>query len=237
MQTYLTSTMITFIHYLCYIGTLAVLLLLIHRFFHFPKEVFRKLLHIAAFTSSIYLVLFGEGWLQDSLTLVLFAIVVYPLLSFAEKWSGYRNLFVEKKRGEIKTSLWKLFITQAVLLAFSCGFLKKPYMLIAATSSWGLGDIAAAWIGRPFGRHKANVWFADRNKSWEGTSAMALVSFISCFSAMYIFTDKPFFTLFATSFITSIVSALSELASKDGNDTVITPVSNTLALWLCSLFL
>lgn len=46
-------TLITFIRYLIYIGIFAGILILLFFLFRIPKNIFRKLLHIAAFTSPV----------------------------------------------------------------------------------------------------------------------------------------------------------------------------------------
>lgn len=62
------ATAVTFGRYVIYIAMLAIGLFGFHLIVHLPKNVFRKLLHIAAFTSSIFVVLKGEGWLPEVLT-------------------------------------------------------------------------------------------------------------------------------------------------------------------------
>ncbi len=229
------EVLITFRRYFTYIISFAAALIITQGIFRLPKNIFRKLLHVAAFTSSIFVVLHGTGWLAETLTLLIFAAVVYPALKIAENWSRFSALFVEKKPGEIRSSLLLLFVSEAVLVAFCVGFLKKPYILIAAVSAWGLGDIAAAWVGRPFGKHKIRLWFADPLKSWEGSAAMAAVAFAACLVTLLAVSPYTPLQAVMISIVAGIVSSLSEMASKGGLDTVIVPVCNTLVLWLISL--
>ena len=231
------DTLVTFGRYLLYIVLFALVLILIYVICHIPRNIFRKLLHVAAFTSSIFVVLNGEGWLPETLTLVLFALIVYPVLCAAEKWKGYGGLFVEKKKGEVKSSLMLLFLSQAALVAFSCGFLQKPYVLIVSTLAWGLGDIAAAWVGRPFGRHKIRLPFADPKKSWEGSAAMAAVAFAAAFVSLQVLKVCALPETFLISLIVAAVSAFTEMCSTGGMDTVTVPVADALVLWLLSVLL
>nr|MCR5102760.1 hypothetical protein [Butyrivibrio sp.] len=126
------DTVATFGSFFLYIITFAATLILAKIIFPIPQNVFRKMLHIVAFTSSIYVVVNGESWIADVITILVFALIVYPALKIAEKWKGYSKLFVEKKPGEICNSLLLLFISQSILVAFTCGFLQKPYILVAA---------------------------------------------------------------------------------------------------------
>ncbi|MBP3855370.1 MAG: TSUP family transporter [Ruminiclostridium sp.] len=225
----------TFLRYLIYICSFAAVLILIHLLFRIPKDIFRKLLHIAAFTSSIFVVMNGDGWLPETLTMLLFAAVVFPILAAGEKWRGYKDLFVEKKNGEAKNSLLLLFLSQAVFIAFTCGFLGKPYILVAATAAWGLGDIAAAWVGRPFGRHKVRFALADHSKSWEGTGAMAAVSFTACLVSLLLFSPYSVPAAVIISLIVGAVSAFTELCSKGGTDTATVPAADIIVLGLISV--
>ena len=231
------ATAITFCRYFVYIASLALTLIVIHILSKIPKDIFRKLLHIAAFTSSIYVALRGEGWMAESLTLIIFGLVVWPLLNLAEKWSDYKNLFVEKKKGEVKTSLLLLFISQGIFLAIAKGILGKTYILVAATSAWGLGDIAAAWVGRPLGKHKVHLKLADHNKSWEGSAAMFAVAMIACFVSLTLLTDFTLGIRIIVSIIIGVVSSFSEMCSKNGDDTVIVPLMNLIVLAILSIWL
>ena len=188
----IADTLITFSHYLVFIICFALGLIIIQGILSLPKDIFRKLLHVAAFTSSIFVVLNGEGWLAEVLTLLIFALIVYPLLVMAEKWDFFTKLLTEKQPGELPKSLLLLFVSQAILLAFSCGLLNKPYILITSTLAWGLSDIAAAWVGRPLGKHKIKLSIADNKKSWEGSAAMLAVAFIASVIALNIYSGYGF---------------------------------------------
>ena len=231
------DTVATLGSYLVYILSLASFLFILYFIFPIPKNVFRKLLHIAAFTSSIFVVLTGRGWLSESLALALFALPVYPALKLAESWKGYQKAFVEKKTGEVRTSLLLLFLSQAAFVAFACGYLNKPFILVTATAAWGLGDIAAAWIGRPFGKHKVHLPLADPKKSWEGSIAMAVTAFVFALVPLLAMTSYSVPVCVLMAFCVGIVSAYSEVISKNGTDTVNVPFANILCLWLLtSLF-
>ena len=229
------ETLVTFGRYVVYIALFAMVLILLRAIFRIPKDIFRKLLHIAAFTSSIFVVLTGENWIADTLTLVLFAAVVYPVLSLAEHWSGFGGLFVEKKPGEVRNSLLLLFLSQAVFVALSCGLIGKPYIVIASTAAWGLGDIAAAWVGRPYGKHKIRLKIADPAKSWEGSAAMAAVSALACFTVLLSLRVYPVTTAVFVSLAVGVVSAFAEMCSRGGMDTVTVPAADVLLLWVISL--
>ena len=230
------DTLITFRKYIIYIVSLASALILIHILLQKQKNVFRKLLHVASFTSSIFIVFNGKGLLPGTITLVLFALIVYPALKIAENWQGYAALFVEKKPGEIRSSLLLLFLSQAAITAFS-GIVGKPYILVVSTAAWGLGDIAAAWVGRPLGRHKINLPFADHKKSWEGSIAMAVTAFAAGLPGLLALSPYPLPKALLIALIIAVVSSLTEMSSKGGLDTVTVPVVNALTLWIIGMII
>jgi len=51
--------------------------------------------------------------------------------------------------------------------------------VLASVLAWGLGDAAAALVGKRFGRHFVRGRLVEGCKSLEGTFAMFVVSFIS----------------------------------------------------------
>lgn len=236
-ETLVRDTLLTFRTYLRFITASAASLIFLQGLLRMPKNIFRKLLHIIAFTSSIYLSFKGEGWLAETLTLVIFAVIVYPILYYAEQWKAFSRLLVEKKPGEIRSSLVLLFLSEAVLLAFCCGYLQKRYVLVCSVAAWGLGDIAAAWVGRPLGKHKITLPFADPNKSWEGSIAMAVTSFLTCLLAMRLYSPYALLPATGISLAVGIVSSLTEMASTGGNDTVTVPVANVILMTILTSFI
>ena len=211
------DTLITFRKYIIYIVSLASALILIHILLPIPKNVFRKLLHVAAFTSSIFIFFNGKGWLPGTITLIVFSLIVYPA-------------------GEIRSSLLLLFLSQAAIMAFS-GIIGKPYILVVSTAAWGLGDIAAAWVGRPLGRHKINLPFADHKKSWEGSIAMAVTAFAAGLPGLLALSPYPLPKALLIALIIAVVSSLTEMSSKGGLDTVTVPVVNALTLWIIGMII
>ncbi|MDE6281326.1 MAG: TSUP family transporter, partial [Oscillospiraceae bacterium] len=170
------STLRCFGEYLLFIIPAAALLLILHFALDIPRVVFRKLLHLPAFCSAAVIVWRADSWQAASLTLVLFAAIVYPVLCLAQRWEGYDSLLVQKAPGEIKKSLLLLFLCDAALVALCWGAFDLPWAAVAAILMWGSGDGAAALVGHRFGKHHVRLPLADPKKTWEGSAAMAGVS-------------------------------------------------------------
>lgn len=224
------SVLRCFGEYLLFIIPAALLLILLHFTAHIPRVVFRKLLHLPAFCSAAVVVWRAENWQTASLTLILFALIVYPVLWLCQGWSGYDSLFVQKKPGEIKKSLLLLFLTDAALVALCWGGFGLPWAAVAAILMWGSGDGAAALAGHRFGKHHVRLPLADPKKTWEGSAAMLAVSTAVGTITLLILSGLPWYGCLLAAAVASVFGAYTELISRGGDDTVTVPVANTAVL-------
>ena len=198
--------------------------LLIRIFFKPASYVFRKILHLVAFSGISFMVLRAESWLSVVIVSAFFALILYPTLSILENESWFDRFFVQKKPGEIKKSMLLLFIMFAVLTAVAWGIFDKPVVAATAILMWGAGDGAAALFGIPFGKHKVRFKPADGKKSWEGSFAMLAVSFI-CGIVMLVFaqgTGIPKAMVFAL--VAALAGTATELFTPSEYDTVTVPI-------------
>lgn len=218
------------LEFLEYIIPAALILILLHRFCKIPSHVFRKLLHFAAFTCMVEMMWAAQEWYQASLTALLFAAVVYPILWALEGQPWFAGLFVQKGPGEAKKSLLLLFAMDAVLVAVCWGGFDLPWVAATAILMWGTGDGAAALAGHRFGKHHVKLPLADLNKTWEGSAAMLLVSTVVGTAAMLVLTAMRWYHCLSLALAASVFGAYTELISKGGYDTVTVPVVNAAVL-------
>ena len=237
MDALLLETLSCSIGYLRYILTAVAALLVINALLKPDREVFRKILHTVAYSSSAAFVASTGDWRAASLASAAFAIIVYPALSLGEHWSGYGRFFNQRSTGEVKHSLLELFFAFSAINAFTWGLLGSPWLGVCAILMWGPGDAAAALIGRRFGRHKIHLPHADSHKSWEGSFAMAATSLVIGVICLTLGGVFPFPAALLASLLTAPIAAYTELITKNGNDTVTVPVVNALLLGLLYLFL
>ena len=207
-------------------------LLLIHFTIKVPSFVFRKLLHMVAFTCVTFMILHANTWQAASLASLSLAAIAYPLLAAVEKESWYSKLFVEKRPGEIKNSLLLLFGMIAVLNAVSAGIFNETFPAVCAILMWGIGDGSAALIGIPFGKHKIKSRFTDGKKSWEGTLAMFFSAFVVGILMIRFFGGHSFLSALLTAFPAAFIAALTELVSSSELDTVTVPTAVLIVLLL-----
>ncbi len=195
----------------------------IRLFTKIPSFVFRKILHMIAFTCITVMLLAAANWQAAALTSVLIAVLVYPLLAVFEHEPWYGRIFVQKTPGEIKRSLLKLFLMFAALITAAWGIMNKPHAAAAAILMWGQGDAAAALIGIPFGRHKVMFPPVNGKKSWEGTCGNLVVSFLTGMILLYLYYHYPLGRYFAASLTGAAAGAFTELISSSEWDTVTVP--------------
>lgn len=210
---------------LMYLIPCVMILIAIRLFTKLPSFIFRKLLHIVAFTAVTLMILAARSWQSATLTSIVIAVVVYPILAFFEQKKWYAHFFVQKTSGEIKKSLLLLFCMFAVLIAVCWGIFDKPEVAAMSIIMWGNGDAAAALIGTPFGRHKVKFSFTDGKKSWEGSCAMLIVSFVSGFLIFIMANSISVMASVLISIICAVVGTVVELFTPSEYDTVTVPAA------------
>ena len=220
--------------FIMYIVPCVAILLVIRFFTKVLQFVFRKLLHLVAFSCTVFMIIVSENWQAVSLTSCLIAVLIYPLLAILEKESWFNNLFVQKKSGEIKKSLLMLFFMFAAVTAVGWGIFDRPYDAATAILMWGAGDAAAALIGIPFGKHKVQLEFTDGKKSWEGTAAMFLVSLICGLAVFVLYCNFLFWKSVLPILVGAVVGAVTEACSPSEYDTVTVPATILAVLLLLS---
>lgn len=221
-----------------YIILFAAVLLIVRWVTKVPDYVFRKLLHIVAFTSILPLVLSTDSWLIAVLTELVFLAVIIVALHYFERFDFYHSLFVEKGKHEVITSFVMLFSLITILLAVFWGGFGEDYVYIAVASimAWGPGDGAAAIVGKKWGRHKLTGEHIEGTKSVEGSVAMAVTSFVFTLAALLFLSELPVLQAVVLSVVIAAVAALVELFTKHGLDTVTVPIAASLILGIFSLF-
>ena len=205
------------------IPSLAILLP-VRLFTKIPSFVFRKLLHVMAFSWISLMILLAGSWKAAALTSGLLALLIYPILAIAEKAPWFGNLFVQKSPGEIKKSMVLLFVMFTILIAVAWGIFDKPALAATAILMWGVGDAVAALFGIPFGKHKVHLPLTDGKKSWEGSASMFCFSFAIGFVVLLLLKACDWAHAFLVAGVGAIVGTLTELFSPSEYDTITVPV-------------
>ncbi|MBQ6526966.1 MAG: TSUP family transporter, partial [Clostridia bacterium] len=217
-----------------YIIPCVLILLPIRLLTRVPSFVFRKLLHIIAFSCFVVMLLAAESWQAASLTCVIIAVLLYPLLSMFEDRKWYSRLLVEKSPGEIKRSLLMLFFMFAAVIAVAWGVFGNVVAAAASILMWGEGDAVAALVGIPFGRHKIMFRPVSGRKSWEGSCSMLVVAFLTGFGLLWLYFGYPPAQAAGAAAVGAFLGTVVELLSPSEWDTVTVPVA-ILAVMLLML--
>ncbi len=202
-----------------------VLVLLPIRFLtRLPSFVFRKLLHIVAFTCFTVMMLSAETWQSAALTSVILAVLIYPLLARFEQEAWYGKLFVQKSPGEVKRSLLMLFFMFAAVISVSWGLFRNPHAAAAAILMWGVGDAAAALVGIPFGKHRVQFKPVNGAKSWEGSCAMLAAATLAGVGLLWLYCRYSAALAWRCAIPMALFGTIVELVSPSEWDTVTVPV-------------
>ena len=195
-----------------------------------PREVFRKILHFILLGSIFVWTYAFKTWWISAMAAVVFMIIVFPILALAERIPGYSELLIERKSGEIKRSLVVVFSMFAILISFCWGLLGEKYLIIASALAWGLGDAAAALVGKRFGKHYLEGRLIEGRKSLEGTLAMFVVSFFAVLVVLLIHGSIRWYGYVPIAAVTGAVCAVVELYTKGGMDTITCPLAAAAVL-------
>ena len=120
-------------------------------------------------------------------------------------------------------------VSIGVLIAWFWPLHHPQYAVIGILiMTWG--DGLAAIIGQNFGRHPYQVW--GGLKSWEGSLAMAVASYLVCSLAL-LGTQGAIWQTWLVSLVVAIGAMGLESLSKFGIDNLMAPIgSAALAFWL-----
>ena len=200
-----------------------ICLLFIRKYVNVPNELFRKMLHFVLLFSLLVFVYAFQTWWISALVSGVFAIIVFPILSFGERFKGYSEFLTERKKGEIKQSLLLVFGMFAIIIYICWGLLNDKLLVLACIYAWGFGDAVAALVGKRFGRRFLEGKLIEGRKSVEGTVAMFVVSFLTVFIILLIRGGLPWHGYIPIAVITATICAVVELYTLNGHDTITCP--------------
>ena len=128
-------------------------------------------------------------------------------------------------------------ITLAILLITIWGGLGQMFKfhILVGIITLGIGDAAAALIGKRFGRRQLKLPFVDRNKSLAGSIAMIVTAFGSITALLLIFTDMPLMMVIISALVLAVVGTVIEAVSVAGIDTITIPLGVSFASVLLEL--
>jgi len=216
--------------FVLYYALAALVLLMVRPLFKHQMELFRKLLHIACTMSVLILQYAMETWYISVAVVLSFALFVYPVIAFVEKYPKVISALHQRKKGEIRSSLVLVFVMMALLTTVFWGLLGESWKFITviAVMAWGFGDAAASLIGKSLGRNKINHRFVEKAKTREGTIAMSVVAFVAIFLSLIMYSQLSWYVSLLTAALIAPISAVVEMFSHNGMDTVTVPLATAV---------
>ncbi|MGF1521365.1 MAG: diacylglycerol/polyprenol kinase family protein [Leptolyngbyaceae cyanobacterium] len=179
------------------------------------SEVTRKIVHMGVGN-----VILLAWWLQTPAWMGISASVVASVVALISYWLPILPGINSVGRTSLGTFFYAVSI--GILTAV---FWRQGYPEFAAlgilTMTWG--DGMAALIGQAYGRHPYEVW--GIKKSWEGSGAMLVASFIAgclTLAIAYGFT----LSVCAIAFLIALFATLLEAFSKIGIDNLTVPLGS-----------
>ncbi len=218
--------------YFGFIVAIGLPAILLKVFLDLPFELLRKMYHMVITLSVFPLVILFTHWYMALLAAVLLVVIAYPLLLVFEKSSMYKRIAVEREDGEFKRSLIIVQLSISLLIIAFWGVLGSEwkYVAIVAVMAWGLGDAAAALVGKKFGRRRIVHPKIEGMKTMEGTHAMFIVAFLAIFFTMLVYAGKSWHVSLTVAVLVAPVCALVELFSNRGMDTLTVPISTGFSI-------
>jgi phytol kinase len=206
-----------------------------------PFELSRKLYHMLISMTIFPLVQFFSTWYMAVLAALLLGLILYPVLILLKNTTFFKKIAVERAGGEFKRSLLIIQGTLALLLFVFWGLLgpQWKYVAVVAVMAWSFGDAAAALVGKRFGRFLIRHPWIQGKKTLEGTQAMYIAAGLAIFFTLLLYAGQPWYVSLSVALLVAPVSAVVELFSNWGMDTLTVPISTGLAvlplMWLFSL--
>lgn len=230
LSVYLNEFLSVSIFFIIYASILTIVLVPLRFLTKIPSFIFRKILHVSCFMSVVPVILLCKSGNLASFILTMFMFLISNAIGIVEPYDWYKTLFVEKRKGEVRSSFVIFFAVAALLTYLGWGKLYSPYLPITSILAWGPGDGAAALIGIPFGKHKWKMKWVDQNKSIEGTIANVVVTFISVVLSLFFLSSLSWYFVILFGLLVSISSSFVELVTRRGFDTLTVPLTAFILL-------
>lgn len=198
-----------------WIGTIGLLAEGLHRYQITSPEITRKVVHIGVGN-----VIVLAWWLNIPAWIGITASVFFSGLAFL----SYHLPILPSINGIGRKSLGTFFyaVSIGVLIAWFWT-IGQPYYAVLGILVMTWGDGLAALIGQKFGKHVYKLW--DMQKSWEGSLAMSVVSYVVCSVILFAIQGNVWQTWIISLVVAGMATVL-EAFSKFGIDNLSVPLGS-----------
>lgn len=213
-----------------YLIPMAIMALTARKLIKIPDELFRKILHFILLGAYIPLITAFETWWKASGFAAFLIVVLYPVLTLAEKLPAFSYFVNQRRNGEIRNSMILAMSMMALSTLVCWGLFGDRYLVVACVYAWGVGDAFAALIGKQFGKHKIKMRLADHKKSVEGSAAFLVTSAIAVWSVLMLRGGIGSVGCLMIALAAATMAMFVELCTKDGYDTFTCPAAAMIVI-------
>lgn len=199
---------------------------LVNRFANKDPEILRKIVHIG--TGNVILL---AWWLDIPASVGITASIVASTVTLL----SYRFPILPGINSVGRKSFGTFFyaVSIGILIAWFWTLQQPQYAVIGIlVMTWG--DGFAALIGQRFGQHKYTIF--DRQKSWEGSLTMTVVSFLVT-SLILVSVQGNLWQTWLISLTVALVATCLEVFSFLGIDNLTVPLGSAALAFVLSQFL
>ena len=215
-------------------------------------EMKRKLLHLSGLLVPLLYVIVGKEW---SIVVISIALIVFFMIEPLRVYSLESKKIVERMRPYVTEEMYRFLneridkLTKSIkeiereeerlcigahiyfaIASLIVIILFPKWIVIGAIAVATLGDALAAVIGKKYGKHRFR-----NGKSWEGSTAFFITSFIVLL--LVLFSHYPIEYVILAAIIGSIVGALVELYNVPPNDNFSNQIFISLALYVLTFMM
>ena len=202
-----------------YLGILVTVAEVLSRLVHDDAELTRKIVHIGSGN-----VILLAWWLDIATSVIVSASIIAAGIALI----SYFTPILPSINSVGRKSLGTLFYAISIGILAACFWSHSPQYTIVGILVMAWGDGMAAIIGQRFGKHPYQL--LTITKSWEGSFAMAITSFIVTTSILLLIQGNIWQT-WLTSLIVALLATALEAVSQLGIDNLTVPLGSAM---LCS---
>lgn len=203
-----------------YLGFLVFLAETLKRFITEDPELTRKIVHIGSGN-----VILLAWWLDISTIVIVAAAAIASIIAII----SYITPILPSINSVGRKSLGTLFYALSIGILASWFWRDYPQYTAIGILVMAWGDGMAAIIGQRFGKHTYQVF--NITKSWEGSSAMAIATFIVT-STILVSVEGLNWQIGLVSLIIAVVATSLEAFSKLGIDNFTVPLASAVCCFL-----
>ena len=204
-----------------YLAILAIAAEVLNRYITDDPELTRKVVHIGSGN-----VILLAWWLKISMEVIVAAAVIASIIALI----SYVTPILPSINSIGRKSWGTLFY--AISIGVLAGVFWQDYPQYTAVGilvmAWG--DGMAAIIGQRYGKHTYRVF--EIEKSWEGSAAMAIATFLVT-SSILLYSQGNTGQTWLTAIIVAIIATTLEAFSKLGIDNLSVPLASGLICYGC----